>query len=156
MKLLLVNILLAILWLILTGRFDPTNFLFGFGVSYFILWLVLRNMISSKYFEKIPKTISFTFYFFYLLFKANMRVAFDILTIKHYMHPGILAIPLKARTNIEITMLANFITLTPGTLSLDISNDRKIIYIHFMYIDNEEDARREIKDFEAKILDLIR
>ncbi|MFN6944129.1 MAG: Na+/H+ antiporter subunit E [Cytophagaceae bacterium] len=156
MRLLLTNLLLTLVWLILTGRFDQTNFFFGFALSYLILWLVLRNQTDSKYFNKIPKSFHFLLYFVYQLFKANMKVAYDILTVRHHMHPGILAIPLEAKSNLEITLLANFITLTPGTLSLDISTDRKIIYIHFMYIKNEEDARQGIKEFETKILDLIR
>ncbi|WMJ74941.1 Na+/H+ antiporter subunit E [Cytophagaceae bacterium ABcell3] len=156
MQLLLANVLLTIVWLILTGRFDPTNFMFGFVLSYLILWLVLRTQTQSRYFDKLPKLLLFVGYFLVELVKANIRVAYDILTLRHHMHPGILAVPLEAKSDIEITLLANFITLTPGTLSMDVSTDRKVIYIHFMYIDDEDLARKSVKDFEKRILDIVR
>lgn len=64
--------------------------------------------------------------------------------------------PLSARTEIEITMVANLISLTPGTLSLDVSDDRKVLYIHAMFLDNEEDLRRNLKEMEHRALELFR
>lgn len=49
------------------------------------------------------------------------------------MKPGVIALPLSARTEMEITLVANLISLTPGTLSLDVSDDRKVLYIHAMF-----------------------
>jgi multicomponent Na+:H+ antiporter subunit E len=75
------------------------------------------------------------------------------------MRPGVVAIPLDARTDAEITLLANLITLTPGTLSLDVSSDRRMLYIHVMYIDNDdlEEVRRKIKaGFERRVLEVLR
>ena len=73
------------------------------------------------------------------------------------MRPGIVAIPLEARTDDEITLLANVISLTPGTLSLDVSDDRKVLYIHAMFIDDEQQLRDEIKSgFERRLLDVLR
>ncbi|NNJ70240.1 MAG: Na+/H+ antiporter subunit E, partial [Kiritimatiellales bacterium] len=71
--------------------------------------------------------------------------------------PGVIGIPLDAETDLEITMLANIISLTPGTLSLDVSEDRKTLYIHAMYVINPEDLRNEIKDgLERRLLELLR
>lgn len=72
------------------------------------------------------------------------------------MKPGVIAMPLSARTEIEITMVANLISLTPGTLSLDVSDDRKVLYIHAMFLDNEEDLRRNLKEMEHRALELFR
>lgn len=94
----------------------------------------------------------FLAYFTWELVQANLRVAYDVLTVKDFMRPGILAIPLEARTNLEITLLANLISLTPGTLSLDVSSDRRVIYVHAMYL--EEPA--EFKQFEARLLRVLR
>ena len=67
------------------------------------------------------------------------------------------AIPLDAETDAEITLLANLITLTPGTLSLDVSDDRRVLYIHAMYVDDVEELRRSIKDgFEKRVMELLR
>jgi multicomponent Na+:H+ antiporter subunit E len=84
-------------------------------------------------------------------------VAFDVVTPRNYMKPGIIGIPLDAETDLEITLLANFITLTPGTLSLDVSTDKKTLYIHAMYVEDKEAFIRSIKDgFERRLLDILR
>ena len=73
------------------------------------------------------------------------------------MRPGIIAIPLDAKTDVEITLLANMITFTPGSVSLDVSNDRKVLYVYVMYIDDVEEARRRIKEgLERRILAVLR
>ena len=73
------------------------------------------------------------------------------------MKPGIVKIPLDARSDLEITLLANLISLTPGTLSLDVSDDRKVLYVHAMYVNDREDFVASIKNgFERRILEITR
>ena len=55
------------------------------------------------------------------------------------MKPGIVKIPLDLETDVEITLLASLITLTPGTLSLDVSKDKKVLYVHSMYVYDKAD-----------------
>lgn len=153
---LLTNILLALAWAALTGSFSPTNLLFGLSLGYFLLWLGRSHLKHSDYFVRVPRVISFAFYFLWQLILANVRVAHDVLTLRHHMRPGVLAIPLDVKTDIGITLLANVITLTPGTLSLDVSEDRKVLYVHVMYITDEEEARREIKEgFERRVKEVV-
>jgi multicomponent Na+:H+ antiporter subunit E len=94
----------------------------------------------------------FLAYFFWELLLANLRVAYDVVTVTHFMKPAILAIPLEATTDLEITLLANMISLTPGTLSLDVSSDRKVLFVHAMYLEEIE----EFKDFERRLLRVLR
>ncbi|MBA2329326.1 MAG: Na+/H+ antiporter subunit E [Chitinophagaceae bacterium] len=156
-KRLLMNLLLTVIWMALTGRFELLNFLFGFVLSFFILWLMSRSSEDTKYFERLPKIISFIFYFFKELIKANMQVAHDVITPKFFMKPGIIKYPLDAKTDMEITLLANLISLTPGTLSLDVSDDKKVLYLHAMYIYDKEEFIESIKDgLEKKLLSLLR
>src|SRR5690554_176759 len=153
----LLNILLAVVWVFLTGTINGTNFTFGFILSYLVLWLISSNEGKRKYFVIAPRIISFTFYFLYELIKANLQVAADVITPKFYMEPGIIKYPLDAESDLEITLLANIITLTPGTLSLDISDDRKVLYIHAMYVNDKEEFINSIKNgFEKRILKILR
>ena len=98
------------------------------------------------------------FFFFFLreLVVSNLRVAYDVLTPTDYMRPGVIAVPLDAHTDGEITLLANLISLTPGSLSLDVSTDRRVLYVHMMYLDDPEQAREQIKYFESRLLELLR
>lgn len=153
----LLNILLAIAWMLLTGELTAENFIEGLIIGYIILWVSKAALGGTKYFKKIPKAISFFFYFVKELIVANLKVAFDIITPKDYMKPGIVAVPLDAGTDMEITLLANLITLTPGTLSLDVSKDKKVLYIHTLYLDDIENFRSEIKNgMEKRLLEVLR
>jgi multicomponent Na+:H+ antiporter subunit E len=153
----LMNILLTFVWVALTGSFTVENFLFGFVFSFIIMWVISRDVKEKKYFSLIPKLIGFVFFFIYELIKANIQVAFDVITPKFYMTPGIVQVPLDAQTDLEITLLANLISLTPGTLSLDVSDDRKVLYVHAMYINNKEEFIRSIKNgFEKRLLAILR
>lgn len=151
----LANLILTFIWVALTGSFEFANVLFGFFLSYFVLWIITRGSGRARYFRMVPKVISFLFFFLYELMKANLQVAWEIGTPKLHMTPGIVGVPLDVKSDAEITMLANLITLTPGTLSLDVSDDKSTLYVHSMYITNREDFIRGIKNgFEKRIKEL--
>lgn len=154
---LLMNLLLTLVWMALTGKFGFTNFLFGFILSFFILWVIARRGNDTRYFTRVPKIIGFIFFFLYELLKANLQVAYDVITPRFFMRPGIISVPLDAKSDLEITLLANLITLTPGTLSLDVSDDRKVLYVHAMYINDKESFIQGIKTgFEKRLLEILR
>lgn len=151
------NLLLSMIWIAITGTFSVENFLFGFLLSFFLLWLTASNRTENKYFNRVPKLISFIFFFLYELIKANIEVAYDVITPRHFMKPGIVKIPLDASTDLEITLLANLISLTPGTLSLDVSDDKKVLYVHGMYVNDKDEFIANIKNgFEKRLLDILR
>lgn len=158
MRMFLRNIVLALIWVVITGSFKPASFAAGFLIAYLILWLLRGTMDpGSSYFSKVRQGASFFCFFLKELFLANLRVAHDVLTIHHHMRPGVVAIPLDLETDIEITTLANLITLTPGTLSLDVSSDRKVLYVHAMYVEDIHEFRRGIKEgFEKRVMELLR
>jgi len=136
----------------------PAIFLASFGSLFFITWLILF-FINRTYFFKLPKLFRFIGFIFKELLVSNFRVAHDILSPVQRMNPAIIAIPLDLTTDVEIVVLATLLTLTPGTLSLKISEDRKTLFIHEMYIpDNDIEAmKKKIKnDFERRIMELSR
>jgi multicomponent Na+:H+ antiporter subunit E len=156
---LLLNLLLTLAWMLLTGAFSPLNFLIGFLLSFAMLWLVGGSISdnSSRYVQRLLQIPSFIIFFLAELIKANLRVMLDVVTPKHQMVPGIVAIPLDVQGDLEITLLANLITLTPGTLSLDVSDDCKVLYVHSMYIYDPDTFRRGIKEnLERRIIELLR
>lgn len=152
---LLANVLLALAWVAVTGRFTPASFAVGFLLGFVALRLADGG--AGHYGRRLRLVLGFAVFYLWELLLANLRVAYDVVTRTHHMRPGILAIPLDARTDAEITLLANLITLTPGTLSLDVSPDRRTLYIHAMYIDDVELFRRRLKEqLERRVLELFR
>ena len=157
MNMFLWNILLALTWAMLSGHFNLANVVVGFIVGYGVLLLAQRVIGMSPYFRRLRRVISFIGFFLWELLLANLRVAYDVVTPPLYARPGVIAIPLEAHTAVEVTLLANLLTLTPGTLSLDVSDDGRVLYIHAMFIDDPESFRRRIKDgLERRLLEVLR
>jgi multicomponent Na+:H+ antiporter subunit E len=140
------NIFLAITWAAVSGELTVSNLLVGFLIGYGVLWLVSRPLGQTKYFAKVGQVTRFTAYFLWEMLVATLRVAIDIVTPQHLMRPAILAIPVSSESEAETTMLANVVTLTPGTLSLDVSPDGKTLYVHVMYAEDVEAVRQGIQD----------
>ena len=154
---LLWNILLAFTWSAVTGRFDSSNVLFGMVLGYVVLFVAQPIMGPSNYSKRIQRTVGFAVFYVRELVLANLRVAADVLTPNPRFRPGVLAIPLEANTDTEITLLANLLTLTPGSVSLDVSSDRRFLYLHAMYIDDVEEYRASVKaDIERRVLEVLR
>lgn len=153
----LINLLLMGLWVVSSGEFTYGNALLGFAVGYVVLWWLRPLLGRTAYFRKLPLSLWFGLLFLGEVLKSNLRVAWDVMTPRAMRRPGIVAIPLEARTNLEITVLANLITLTPGSLSIDVSEDKRTLYVHSMFIDDPDMVRRAIKDrFERWVLILLR
>ncbi len=156
-KYFLMNLLLSFIWVALQGSLLYSNFIFGYLLGFGVLWIMNRNETDQRYFYRVPKIISFFFFFLYELIRANIQVAYDVITPKYFFKPGIVRYPVNAQTDFEINVLSTFISLTPGTLILDISDDKKAIYIHVMYLKDEEHFIRSLKTgVERKLLELIR
>ncbi|MEM9915434.1 MAG: Na+/H+ antiporter subunit E [Planctomycetota bacterium] len=157
MKLFLINLLLALAWMAMAGSAGWAPFLIGFVVSYLVLAWLSALMGHHGYFRKLPKSIGFAFFILWQLVLSNFRVAYDVITPAANRCPAVIGVPLDVTTDAEITLLANLITLTPGTLSLDVSEDRKILYVHAMFADDREAFCREIKEgFERRVMELLR
>ena len=159
MTLFLLNILLAIIWSAITGTFSLGNLLIGFLLGYIVLVIAAPAIDNDHYVRRLPKALALIIFFLKELVVSSIRVAIDVLKPGFKMQSGVIGIPLDAETDVEKTLLANMISLTPGTLSLDISEDGKTLYIHAMYIDNG-DVNAVIKEIkggmEKKILEVTR
>lgn len=151
------TILLALIWAAVTGRFDWTNLLIGLVIAHGVLFIAQPIMGRSNYFGRIRHVIGFALFYLREMILANLRVAYDVMTPLRRIRPGVIAIPLEARTDAEIALLANLITLTPGSVSLDVSSDRRFLYLHAMYIEDLEKYRADVKRvMERRVLQVMR
>ncbi len=107
--------------------------------------------------RKILNIIGFAVFYIGELLLSNLRILHDVLTPAHRMQPGIIAIPLDAKTDLEILIFSNLLTMTPGTLSLEISPDRKVLFVHAMYVEDADRLRDQIKtELERRVLEIMR
>lgn len=105
---------------------------------------------------KLILITKFMLIFIWEIFIANLRVAQDVITPRSRAKPGVIAIPLDCQTDIEITLLVIVISLTPGTIVLDLSSDKKKLYIHAMFLTNKAKLIAEIKNtFEKPLIRIL-
>lgn len=151
-------IVLALIWAAITGNFSVPNLFLGGTISLLALWLVRKDVSSPYYFRKLRLAGSLAALFFYELLLSASRVALLVLSpnLKDKLKPGIIAFPLTVKSDVEITLLANLITLTPGTLSVDVSPDKKKLYVHALSVPDKQALIDDIaKGFEAKIIEVF-
>ena len=155
---LLANILLALAWAALEGDFSLRTLLTGQVLGYLILVALVRGGVlrTSPYVGRIHRVLGLAGYFFWELVKANVRLAVDVATPHYNMRPGIIALPLDATEDGQILLLSMLINTTPGSVALDVSPDRKFLYVHVMYMSTPDAAREDIKNgFERRVLGVL-
>lgn len=154
---LLWNLLLALLWTALSGDFTAGTFVTGFVIGYVVLLLSQRALRHDGYLVRVRRVAGFAGFFLKELVIANLKLAAHVLAPSEGARPGIIGFRLEARSDLEITLLANFITLTPGSLSLALSPDRRTLYVHAMFTRDLERLRRDLREgFERRLLEILR
>jgi multicomponent Na+:H+ antiporter subunit E len=154
---LLFNLLLAIAWVAVSGSASVHNLLLGFVLGAIALVVVREPFGGIRYLRRLWLTLSLALLFLKELTRSAWAVTITVLRPKMDIKPGIFAFPLTVDRDFEITLLANLITLTPGTLSVDVSGDRKVLYVHALDCSDPQAARRAIADgFERKIMEAFR
>ncbi len=159
MKIFLFHIILALIWTAVTATFSFGNLLIGLLLGYLVLVAVGPAIDQSNYTRRVWKGITLILFFLKELVMSSIRVAMDVMRPGAFrMQSGVVDISLDVTSDLEITLLANMISLTPGTLSIEVSDDRKELFIHAMYIDEGvEYVRENIKSgMERHIMEVTR
>ncbi|MBB3298171.1 Na+/H+ antiporter subunit E [Rhizobium anhuiense] len=154
----LFNLLLAIAWVAVTGSASLHNLVFGFLLGALAL-VVIRDSFGGKggHIPRIGPLLSLAALFLKELSLSAWKVTVTVLSPDMKLKPGIFAFPLTVTSDFEITLLANLITLTPGTLSVDVSTDRRTLYVHALDCSDAEASKRDIANgFERKIMEAFR
>ncbi len=113
----------------------------------------MRVRLWARRAARVP---AFAVYFLWSLALANARVAWEALTPGFSMRAGIVRVPIHTNSDWETMLLANVISLTPGTLSLEVSVDRRALYVHALYIASREAFEAHIGELERRLLRALR
>ena len=159
MNLFLWNVILALLWCAIQASFTVFDLAAGFLGGYLVILAAQPVIGRSSYYFGLWRAIAFLGFFTWELVSSSVRVAVQVLSPRLKVRPGIIAVPLDVQTDAAITFLANLNSLTPGTLSLDLSPDARYLYVHVMDVADEagDEARREIKEgLERWVVELLK
>ncbi|WP_226036974.1 Na+/H+ antiporter subunit E [Aquibacillus saliphilus] len=151
------NIIIAVMWMFLSESYTFSAFISGYLIGILLLLVLQRFIPDSFYMKRVFNVLKLVLLFLKELILSNLEIVKHVYSPKLEIEPGIFALPTELKSNWEITMLANLITLTPGTLAVAISDDNSIIYIHAMDLADTEESIRSIKDtFEKAIMEVTR
>jgi len=151
----LLNFFLAFLWMFLKTDFTPASFVVGYFWGLVILFIFRSYFPDRFYLHRVWAVIKLFFLFIKELLLSNLNVLMHVLKPKVDIKPGIFALPTDLQKDWEIMLLGNLITLTPGTLTVDVSDDNKILYIHAINIDDVKESVDGIKNtFEKAIMEV--
>ncbi len=151
---------LTLAWIGITANVTVSNIAVGLVVSLLSVWVIRHRLGEDP--ERAPRFrilrfLELSLTFVWELIKSAIRVVVLVFSPRSALHPGIIALPLSTDRPFEITVFANLITLTPGTLSLDVSKDCTTLYVHAIEIDDKDALIRDTKrTFEQRIMRALR
>jgi multicomponent Na+:H+ antiporter subunit E len=149
---------LALIWAAVTGNFSGLNLLFGAIIGGIVVLLLRQVLVGRNGLRRARRILSLTWLFLYELALSAVRVAVIVVqpNLREKLRPAVVAVPLTVKTDWQITLLANLVTLTPGTLSIDVSDDRSVLFVHVLTLDDEKALVADITGgFEQKIREVF-
>ena len=153
----LLNVVLAFLWMFIKVSYDPISFIKGYIFGLLVIFVLRRYFHSRFYLFRLWSFIKLIFIFIKELILSNIAIVKIVLKPKLDMRPAIFAMDTVLTKDWQITLLSSLITLTPGTLVIDVSEDNKTLFIHAMNIGEVEAEINSIKNsFEKAILEVSR
>lgn len=150
------SLLLFSIWLLMNNSISPGHIVLAvfFAIS---IPLLVNSMRSEQ--PKIRKPWLAVRYFLLVLkdiLIANVQVAILVLGPIRKLQPGFIAVPLDVNSDVGITVLASTVSLTPGTVSVEVSEDKQWLYVHALHLDNEQALIDEIKQrYERPIKEIL-
>ncbi len=102
------------------------------------------------------RLVWFVAFYVWEVIVANAYVAWEVLTPRHHMSPGIIGVPVESRTAIEVTWLANLVSFTPGTITVDADLERGVLYVHGLHVRDRESFVAQIRSLERRLLRVLR
>lgn len=153
----LLNALIALTWMFLSVSFKPTTFIVGYLIGLLMLFMLRKSFSSRFYMDRLWAVVKLTSLFLKELVMSNFSVLKLIIQPTMPIRPAIFAMPTVLEQDWEITLLSSLITLTPGTVVIDISDDNKTLYIHSLDFEDIDEAIDSIRNtFEKAILEVSR
>lgn len=141
--------ILVMVWIALWQDFTWANALSGTIVA-ITLMLVFQPQQERAAWPLRPLwSARFLGYFFWKLVEASAVVAWEVVTPRNRITEGIIAVRIRGVSDGLTTVVANAISLTPGTLTIEASRDPAVLYVHVLHLENRERLTKEILRLEA-------
>ncbi|TDL66164.1 Na+/H+ antiporter subunit E [Rhodococcus qingshengii] len=153
----LVNLLIGVIWMFLQDDWSVLTFFSGYLFGLLVLYILRRYLPTKFYLVTLLAIVQLFFVFIYELFTSSILVIRQILRPKINITPGIFTLETELEGDLEVTLLALLLTLTPGSVVVEVTSDSKKFYIHAMDIPESSNAVLQSKvKFEKAIKKVTR
>ncbi|SDW26389.1 multisubunit sodium/proton antiporter, MrpE subunit [Marinococcus luteus] len=153
----MINLAMALLWMIINDAWSFASFISGFFLGLLVLYFMRGFFRERLYFHRVYAALVLVLIFFKELILSSFSVARQILSPKLNISPGIFEMETTLEHEWEVTLLSLLITLTPGTLVVEVAPDNRSLFIHAMDLQSVEAAKEEIRNsFEKAIREVSR
>lgn len=153
----LLNLLIAITWMLLNENWDVVSFAVGYVIGFVIILSMRRFFPEPFYGKKTISIIKLVLLFIFELIKSSFSVLKEIIRPTLKIKPGIFRSETVLESDVEISLLATLITLTPGSVVMEIDPKQKVMYIHAMDADDfRNNITKTKRKFEKAIIEVMR
>lgn len=142
----------TVVWTTLWSDLSVANVFWGVVIGCLVLILVPLPARWARVVVRPVAALRLGLHFAWALVRASAIVAWEIVTPRNRIHQGIVATPLRTRSPGLITTIANMITLTPGTVTLEVQEDPPILYVHVLHLRTIDQVRGDIRRLEELTL----
>lgn len=139
---------LVVVWLALWGEVSVANLLSGLAVGVALLILFPSPSLSWVGPLRPVRAVIFHTYFLYKVCQATAIVAWEVVTPGSRIREGIIGVAITADSDAVVTVLANAISLTPGTLTVEVGEDPPTLFVHALHLHDVEEVRMEVRRLE--------
>jgi multicomponent Na+:H+ antiporter subunit E len=139
---------LVVIWLALWSEATVANLVSGLVVAVVVVGL-FDTWRTGEFVFRPLRALKFLAYFLYKLVEASVVVARTVISPRHRLRSGIVAVPLSGCTDALATLIADAISLTPGTLTLEVRRNPLTLYVHVLHVEDVEEVRRDVRTLEV-------
>jgi len=154
---LLVNLSVALLWMFLQDQWSILSFFSGYLVGVFIVFSMRRFFPTRFYLLSLLAISKLLLVFIQELISSSVLVVKQVIRPKINITPGIFKLETELEGDLEVTLLSLLITLTPGSVVMEVSPEGNVLYIHAMDVEQSKDALlSQLGNFEKAIMEVTR
>jgi multicomponent Na+:H+ antiporter subunit E len=144
---------MVVLWVVLWGEVTVANVVSGVAVSAVLLLLLpLRRGARGRFYVRPLRAVGFVLWLLVQIVRSNLLVAWEILTPRDRIRAGVVSVVLPPCSDGLVTLVANCITLTPGTLTLEVRREPTTLYVHVLHLRDIDDVRHDVLDLLRRVV----
>ena len=146
------TIWLTTLWMVLWRSTTPATVVTGVALAVALTWVVRRDDTHRERHRVRPLALlRFLGHMLLALVRSNVQLAYEVLTPTDYTKPGLLEVRLPPSSELVLTVVANSITLTPGTITLGLDAATSTLVVHVLHLRDVDQARAEVEELHRLV-----